>query len=113
MDNHRRSFQRLHQIRLHRFFKQRSHGLHRADILSRNRLAIHVIADQHPAQPFLQVGKIIAQTEHGHNLRSRCNLESALTHRTIAVSQPGHNAAQAPVIHVQDTFPDDALRIKP
>ncbi|MNW69916.1 hypothetical protein D3C74_490540 [compost metagenome] len=56
MHNYRCPLQCLHQIGLHSFLQQRSHAFHCPDILGRYRLTRLVIADQHPAETFFEIG---------------------------------------------------------
>ncbi|MNP67779.1 hypothetical protein D3C76_1636450 [compost metagenome] len=60
VNDNRRAFQRLHQVRLHRFLQQCAHGLHRIQAVRRDRLPFPIVTDQHPSQSRLQIGQIAA-----------------------------------------------------
>ena len=112
MDEGRRAFQRLHQVRRDRLLEQRRHGAVRLEILGEHRLAVAGIADDDFTEPLLQVVEIPGQAEDRHHFGGDRDVEAGLAR--IAVGDAAERTdylAQRTVVHVHDAAPGDAARV--
>ena len=79
----RRAFERLHQIRRQRLFKQHGHGAMRFQIAGADRFAVAGIGDDDVAKPLLQIFKVAGQTEDRHDLRGDGDVETILARKSV------------------------------
>ena len=112
MDEGRRAFQRLHQVRRDRVLEQRRHGAMRLEVAGADRLAVARIADDDLAEPLLEVVEILGQAEDRHHFGRHRDVEARLAR--IAVGDPTERTddlAQRAVVHVHHAPPGDAARV--
>ena len=109
VDEGRRAFQRLHQIRRDRFLQQRRHRAVRLEVLGADRLTLAGIGDDDVAEPLLEVVEVLGEAEDRHDFRGDRDVEAGFAR--IAVGDAAERAddlAQRAVVHVHDAAPGDA-----
>ena len=112
VDEGRRAFQRLHQVRRERVLEQHRHGAVRLEVARAHRLSVARIGDDDVAEPFLEVLEILGEAEDRHHFRGDGDVEAGLAR--IAVGDAAERAddlAQRAVVHVHDAAPGDAARV--
>ena len=103
--NHRRSFQRLHQIGVDRVAQQRRHGALRFQVLRIYRFAVQIIRHQNVPQAFLQIRAVGSQAEDRHHLAGHRDDKAILARDSIHLSaEPYHHVAQGAVVHIEAAF---------
>ena len=76
MDECRRAFRGLHQIRVHRIEKQGDNGAGHAHILHGKRLVVKSISEQNVFYSTSEVIDILGEAEYRHDFRCRSDVES-------------------------------------
>ena len=112
VDEGRRAFQRLHQVRRDRVLEQRGHRAVGLELPGAHRLAVAGVADDDVAEPLLEVFEILGEAEDRHHFRRHGDVEAGLAR--IAVGDAAERAddlAQRAVVHVHDAAPGDAARV--
>ena len=108
----RRAFERLHQVRRDRFLEQRGHRAVRLQLLGAHRLTLARIGDDDVAEAFLQVVEVLGEAEDRHDFGGDGDVEAGFAR--VAVGDPAERAddlAQRAVVHVHDAAPDDAAAV--
>ena len=113
MDEGRRAFQRLHQVRRQRVLEQRRHRALRLEVGGAHRLAVAGIADDDVAEPLLEVVEIAGEAEDRHHLGRDRDVEAVLAREAVGdAAERRHDRAQRPVVHVDGATPGDAAAVE-
>ena len=103
MDEGRRAFGRLHEVRKQRVAEQRGHRALGLEVAGEDRLGGAREAEQDPTEPRLQVRVVARQAEDRHHLAGGGDVEAALARHTHCLAtQAEDGVAQEAVVHVQD-----------
>ena len=106
VDEHGGALQGLHQVGLDGLLQQGGHGPLGVDVPGVDGVAVHVVGHGDVAQALLQVGQIFGQTEDGHDLGGRRDVEARGHGQAVLfLSKPGDDAAQVAVVDVQTPPP--------
>ena len=112
MHERRIVLQRLHQIGLHRVPQQHRHRAVGLDIAAMHGRPVAPVRDDHVTQPSAQVVQIARQAEDRHDFRCDGYVKPRLPRKTVGgATKRAGDAAQGPVIHVDDTAPCHPARV--
>ena len=112
VNERRRAFQRLHQVRLEGVLEKRRHCAHRVQLAGRHRFVVVRVADYNSGKSLFQVGNGIREAEHRHDLRSHRNVEAVLPRDAVGPAAAAvHNEAELAVVHVHAALPGDLARV--
>ena len=113
MDERRVVLERLHEVGHHGVLQEDGHGAGRLQLLGAHQLTIAGLADQHPAEPALEVAEIGGQAEHRHDLGGDRDVEAVLARKAVRdPAQAADDRAQRAVVHVDHAPPEDAPLIE-
>ena len=114
VDDGWRAFEGLHEVGVHRVLQEHRHGAGRVEVGRVEPLAGLLLAThEDPSQPRLEVGLVLGETENGHNLARRGDVEPALPREPHRLpSEPQHDVPQRPVVHVDDALPQHGPRFE-
>ena len=102
----------LHEVRLQRIAQQRGHRARGAEFPHRHGLLPASVAEHDVANALLKISQVAGQAEDRHDLRGHRNIEARLAHYTVVVAaQPGRDAAQSAIVHVEHAPPRHPPRI--
>ncbi len=109
----RRALEGLHQGRLDRLAQEDGHRAGGLQVLRGDRVSAPVVPDDHPAEALTQVVRIGRETEHGHHLARRGDVEPRRPrHAVLRSAEPDLDLAQRTIVDVDDAAPGDRLRIE-
>ncbi len=112
VDERRRAFEGLHQVRRQSLLEQHGHGAVRFEIAGADWLAVAGIADHDTAEPLLEIVEIARQAEYRHHFRSDGNVETVLARKSVGnAAERIDDRAQRAVVHVEHPAPGHAARI--
>ncbi len=112
MDEGRRAFERLHEIRRQRVLEQRRHRALRLEVGGAHRFAVAGVADDDVAEPLLEVVEIVGEAEDRHHLGRDRDVEAVLARKAVGdAAERGHDRAQRAVVHVDGAPPGDAAAV--
>ena len=113
MDERRVVLERLHEVGHHGVLQKDRHGAGRLQLLGSNQLTIARLADQHPAEPALEVPEIGGQAEHRHDLGGDRDVEAVLARKAVRdPAQAADDRAQRAIVHVDHATPGDAAGVE-
>jgi len=114
MDDSRRMFQRLDEVRFDGIFHEHGHGPFTAQLMDIDRIPIKVRANDDTAKTFLQVFNIMGQAKDGHDFGSNSNHEPVFAHKTAGfTAQADNNMTESTVVHIHDAAPGNLTGIDP
>ena len=114
VNERRRSFQCLHQIRFQRILQKRRCGSLRVKLSRRHRLIIICISDNNRSQTLLQIRNISRETQDGHNFACHRDIKSVLPRSSVRFSaQSVHYKTELTVIHIHTALPGNLSRVDP
>ena len=103
----------LHQVGVQRILQQHADGSGHTHVLHTERLAVNGCSQQDVFNAAAKVVSISGQTQNGHYLTGRSDVESAFHHHTVGLgAQSGNNLAKVAVIHVEYSLPQHFLQGK-
>ena len=112
VDEGRRAFQRLHQVRRQRLLEQHGHRAVRLDVARAHRLAVAGIGDDDVAEPLLQVVEVAGEAEDRHHLGGDGDVEAGLARKAVGdAAERADDLAQRAVVHVHHAPPGDAAAV--
>ena len=106
MDEGRCMLRRLHKVGVQGIAQQHCDGSCHAEVTHTEGLSLGSDAQHDILYATLQVLLTRSQTEYGHELRCRGDVEACLVHHTVT-PQTCHHVAQGPVVHVEHPLPED------
>ena len=114
MDECRRAFERLHEVRLERIFQERAHGALGVQLASGDGLIGARVANNDAGQALFEVGDARSQAENRHDFGSDGDVETVLAgHARSLAAHAAHDVAQLAIVHVDYALPRDAAHIEP
>ena len=114
VDEGRRAFERLHQVRRQRILEQHGHGAVRLDIAGAHRLPVAGIGDDDVAEPLLQIVEVAGEAEDRHHLGGDGDVEAGLAREAVGdAAERADDLAQRAVVHVHHAPPRDAPAVDP
>ena len=101
MDEGRRAFQRLHQVRRNRLLQKRRHGAVCLDVPAADRLAVAGIGDDDIAEPFPQIIEVLGETKDRHDFGRDRDVEARLARIAVGgATERADDLAQGTVVHI-------------
>ena len=114
VNDRRRTFQRLHQIGLERFFQQHGHGALGFQIPRLDFPFVISLCNGNISKAFFQILQTGRQTEHRHHFRSHRDAEMVFPDNTVRLSaHTDHHMTQRAVIHIQTALEGNGARVDP
>ncbi len=112
VDEGRRAFERLHQVRRQRLLEQHRHRAVRLEVARAHRLAVARIGDDDVAEPLLEVVEIAGEAEDRHHLGGDRDVEAGLAREAVGdAAERADDLAQRAIVHVHDAAPGDAAAV--
>ena len=112
VDEGRRAFERLHEIRRQRVLEQHGHRASGLQIFGRDRLFVRSIGDDDFAEPLLQILEIAGEAEDRHHFGGDRDVEAVLARIAVGdAAERDDDLAQRAVVHVDDAAQRDAARV--
>ena len=109
VDESRRAFQGLHQVRRQRLLEQRGHRAVRFEVLGEDRFAVAGIGDDDLAEAVLEVVEVLGEAENRHDFGSDGDVEAGFARITVGdAAERADDLAQRAVVHIHDAAPGDA-----
>ena len=112
VNERRRAFQRLHQIRCDRVLEQRRHGAVALQLARAHRLTLARVADDDVAEARLEIFEVLGEAEDRHHLGRDRNVEAGFARIAVRdAAERAHDLAQRAVVHVHHAAPHDAAAV--
>ena len=113
MDEGRIALQRLDEVGCERVLEQHGHRPRRLELGRGHRTPVAGVADDHAAQPALEVGQVGGEAEHRHHLGGHGDVEAVLAREAVRhAAQTGDDLAQRAVVHVDGPAPRDPALVE-
>ena len=112
MDEGRRMFERLHQVRLHRILQENGHRAVGLEIAGVDWALVTPRADDDVSESALQIAEIARQAQDRHDFRGNRDVEPAFARKPVRrAAERGDDLAQRPVVHVDHPPPADPTHV--
>ena len=113
VDERGRAFEGLDEVRPEGVPEERGHGPFGLEVGGEHRPSCRIIADEDAAEPVPEVLEVAGQTEDGHDLAGRGDVEARLPGDPLErAANAGDDVAEDAVVHVDRPPDDDVLRVE-